>query len=280
VSHEALPRSPPRRKVRLMKRRFPSRTLPTLCSLFFSVLSVICFVVAVDPKPLAAQPPAAVSAFNTYVATLDSRLAHQHRSPTAFLAPEDDSCLRRGDLVIEQLTPPAVPGALLHHWRGTAFAPGATGADFERFMRDFPSYPRHFAPQVLQASILTQHGDTLQTTMRVRQHHILTVVLDTAYDVTFARLDATHGYSLSRSTHISELDSEGHATEDHGFLWRQNIYWSYEERDDGLYLQIESVSLSRAIPRGLAWAVLPFVESVPRDSLDFTLRSTSNALKR
>jgi hypothetical protein len=278
VSFEALPSRPQRSKVRLMKRRSPSR--PTPCSLFFSVLSVISFFVALAAKPLPAQPPAATAAFNTYVATLETRLANQHRSPTAFLVPEDDARLRRGDLVIEQLTPPAVPGALLHHWRGSAFAPGATTADFDRIMRDFPSYPRHFAPQVLQARVLTQSGDTLQTTMRVRQHHILTVVLDTAYDVTFARLDATHGYSLSRSTRISELDSNGHAAEDHGFLWRQNIYWTYEERDGGLYLQIESVSLSRAIPRGLAWAIQPFVESVPRDSLDFTLRSTSKALKR
>jgi hypothetical protein len=263
-----------------MNRRFPSRPLLTPYSLFFSVLSVISFCVVAAPKPLAAQPPAAISVFNTYIATIESRLAHQHRSPTAFLVPEDDTRLRRGDLIIEQLTPPTIPGALLHHWRGTAFAPGVTAAGFERLLRDFPAYPQHFTPQVLQARILTQHGDTLQTTMRIRQHHILTVVLDTAYDVTFAHLDATHGSSLSRSTRISELDASGNPTENRGFLWRQNIYWTWEERDGGLYLQIESVSLSRAIPRGLAWAVQPFVESVPRDSLDFTLRSACTALKR
>ena len=33
--------------------------------------------------------------------------------------------------------------------------------------------------------------------------------------------------------------------EEHGFLWRLNIYWSYEERDGGLYMQIESISLTR-----------------------------------
>ena len=30
--------------------------------------------------------------------------------------------------------------------------------------------------------------------MRVRQKHVLTVVMDTAYDVTFGRLDAQRGY--------------------------------------------------------------------------------------
>jgi hypothetical protein len=123
--------------------------------------------------------------------------------------------------------------------------------------------------------------------MRVKQKHVITVVMDTAYDVEFGRLDATHGYSVSRSTKISEIDDAGtkneralNASEEHGFLWRQNTYWSYEERDGGLYMQIESVSLTRSIPTGLAWAVKPFVESVPRESLEFTLRATCAAVKK
>jgi hypothetical protein len=123
--------------------------------------------------------------------------------------------------------------------------------------------------------------------MRVRQQHVITVVMDTAYDIAFGRLDAQHGYSISRSTRISEIDAPGTRTEralsskeEHGFLWRLNTYWSYEERDGGLYMQIESVSLTRSIPNGLGWAVAPFVKSVPRESLEFTLRSTCNALRR
>ncbi len=46
----------------------------------------------------------------------------------------------------------------------------------------------------------------------------------------------------------------------------------------GLYVQIESVSLSRAIPAGLGWALRPYVESVPRESLEFTLRSARDAI--
>jgi hypothetical protein len=123
--------------------------------------------------------------------------------------------------------------------------------------------------------------------MRVRQRHVLTVVMDTAYDIVFGRLDARHGYSISRSTQISEIASPGTrteraltASEEHGFLWRMNTYWSYEERDGGLYMQIESISLTRSIPTGLGWAVRPFVESVPRESLEFTLRAACNALRK
>ena len=49
----------------------------------------------------------------------------------------------------------------------------------------------------------------MQVMMRVRQKHVITVVMDTAYDVTFARLDVQHGYSISRSTRIAEIDAPG-----------------------------------------------------------------------
>jgi hypothetical protein len=247
--------------------------------------------VAAPGRVIAEPTPAAVTAFNSYVRAVESRLAQQHQSCAAFLAPlapaqQSDIRLRQGEGIIEQRTPSgglALPGALLHHWRATAFVQGATAADFARLLKDVDAYPVDFSPQVLQARILTRDGDHLRAWIRVRQHHVITVVMDTTYEVTFGRLDAQHGYSISRSTQISELDSNGHpvdASQDHGFLWRQNTYWSYEERDGGLYIQIESVSLTRSIPAGLGWVVGPFVESVPRQSLEFTLRSACTALRK
>ena len=248
----------------------------------------------------AAEPqPAANSRFDSYINGIESRLARQHQSQSNFLAGLDASennrgRLRSGEVIVEKLTPangPDLPGAMLHHWRATAFVAGARGADFERLMKDFNSYPQHFAPQVVQARLLSEHDDhgidRVVASMRVRQKHVITVVMDMVYDIAFGRLDQHHGYSLSRSTRIAEIESPNtsreralSASEEHGFLWRLNTYWSWEERDDGLYMQIETVSLTRSIPAGLGWAVGPFVESVPRESLEFTLRSACNALRR
>ena len=257
---------------------------------------LLCWLLllAAGPQLLYSQPtPAAEAAFNGYVQTVESRLAAEHRTPAGYLADTANSQLRdqlaRGEHVIDRIPQPdnPLPGALLHHWRGTAFAPGATSADLEKLLRDFNAYPQRYAPDVVQARVLNAKDDHLQAWMRVRQHHVLTVVMDTTYDVTFGRLDAQHGWSVSRSTHIAEIASPGtakehalNATDEHGFLWRMNTYWSWEERDGGLYMQVESISLSRAIPTGLGWAVKPFVESIPRESLEFTLRSTCNALRQ
>lgn len=279
----ALLQKPGCSKVQFMTRRFPDcRALPVICGLLIFVAAPGCV--------LAGPTPAAVSAFNSYVQAVESRLAQQHRSKNAFLtpivsAPQNEMRLRRGEMIVEQLTPSggiALPGALLHHWRATGFAPGVTAADFQQLLKDSNAYPRIFSPEVLQAKVIAQHGDRLQTWMRVRQHHVITVAMDVTYDVAFGRLDAQQGYSISRSTRITELNSELHplsSSQEHGFLWRQNTYWSYEERDGGLYIQIESISLTRSIPAGLGWVVGPFVESVPRESLEFTLRSACNALR-
>ncbi len=265
----------------------------------FSVIGRLLFLSALltASGPARAQPPAAaVSAFNSYVGTVEVRLDQQHRAQNGFIAPvasggsDSEARLRKGELIIEQLTPSAgadLPGAMLHDWRGTGFVPGAAAADFERLMKGYNTYPQHFSPQVLQAKVLAQHGDFFHVAMRVRQKHVIAVVMDTTYDIAYGRLDARHGNSNSRSTQIQEIGSPGTSweralspKEEHGFLWRMNTYWSYEERDGGLYMQIESVTLTRSIPKGLAWIIRPFVESIPRESLEFTLRAASNALRK
>ncbi len=235
-------------------------------------------------------PVEAVADFTRYTAAVETRLAEEHGSNQSHLARVDRDRLRKGEVVIEKLVPAQdadPPGAMLHDWRGTAFAPGATAADFDRLMRDFPAYTTVYAPQVVRAAIVSHDGDHYAVTMRVKQKHVLVVVMDTAYDVAFAPPNHSRGWSTSQSTAITEIEYAGTdkeralgPKEEHGFLWRLNTYWTYEERDGGLYLQLESVSLTRAIPAGLGWVARPFVESVPRESLEFTLRKTCEGLKK
>lgn len=238
---------------------------------------------------LFAQPNlSAVAAFNTYASAVESRLAQQHRSPDSFLTlePASRARLRSGGLLIEKITTPTTSDALLHDWRATAFVPNATPADFERLLQNFSAYPHNFAPQIISSTVLSHTPADTLLRLRTRQHHVITVVLDTTCDVTFASLDPAHGYSISRSTRIDEIASPDtpseHAvspSDEHGFLYRLNTYWSWEQRDGGLYLQLESLSLTRSIPHGLAWAVQPYLESIPRESLIFTLTSARNALR-
>lgn len=258
-----------------------------------STLLIAIAVLLLTAVPAHADQPsaAAVAAFDAYVIAVEARMARQHGSTEDFLVLDNASRarLRRGELLVEKVTPPNrgdLPGALLHHWRASAFVSGATAEDVDRVLRDYPRYPVFFSPQVVQAHVLAERGDDVQVALRLRQHHVLTVVLDTDYDVGFSRLDAQHVASFSRSTRVAEIASPGergeHAlspAEGHGFLWRLDTWWSAEQDDGGVYLQVESVSLTRSIPTGLGWLVGPYIESVPRESLEFTLRSVCRALR-
>jgi hypothetical protein len=263
---------------------------------FFLTLPVAALVSGVGflaaPCVMAEPSAAAASAFHQYEMQVEGRLERERHGAgiASMQSARNLASLRRGEFLLEKLTPEKDPignGAMLHHWRATAFVPGAHAAEFERVMKDFNSYPQIYAPQVLHASIQNRQPDHFQTLLRVRQKHILTVVLDTAYSVDFGRINSSRGYSLTHSTAVSEIADPGgsheHALsgkEEHGFLWRQNSYWSYEEHDGGLWLQLESLTLTRAIPTGLGWAIQPFIESVPRESLEFTLQSTARALHK
>jgi hypothetical protein len=57
-------------------------------------------------------------------------------------------------------------------------------------------------------------------------------------------------------------------------------YWRFQERDGGVYMECEAVSLTRDIPTGLSWLVVPIIRDLPRDSLVKTLEATRRDLSR
>lgn len=263
-------------------------------SITTKLLMLLPLTLALSAQCAAARlQPESSKAFDTYAAAIESRLEQQHRSADGFVQlaePRDGAVarLRSGEFIVEQLgnSLPETPGAMMHHWRGTAFVPGAMAADFLRLMQDYDQLFANYKPQLVSSRLVERKGNLFRVAMRLRQHKVITVVMDSEYDVNYGALDSAHGYSISRSTRISEIADAGtkdeHALapgDDNGFLWRINTYWTYAEIKGGLLIQCESVSITRDIPRGFGWIVGPFVQSVPRDSLEFTLRSTRTALE-
>jgi len=107
------------------------------------------------------------------------------------------------------------------------------------------------------------------------------VVLDTEHAVHYQRRDETRWWSRSRSVRIAEVQDPGTPSEKtlppdtgRGYLWRLNSYWTFQELDGGVYVEIEAISLTRDVPRGLRWLVDPIVRTLPRESLADTLRAT------
>ena len=238
--------------------------------------------------------PRTVAAFDAYVAVAERRAA------TPFLwidaRPAADRArhaaeLRAGGLVIERTRVRVkgrdieVPNGIVHHWIGTVFVPHASTADALRLLQDYDRHAGIYAPAVAKSRLLSRQGDTFRFSLRFAMSKVITVIVDGEHEARFAAVAPGRARSWIHSTRLAEVTGAGTSAEREepvgqggGYLWRLNSYWRFEERDGGVYIECESVSLTRDIPFGLGWIVGPFVTSLPRESLELTLTKTREAL--
>ncbi|HXN73617.1 MAG TPA: hypothetical protein VN861_13815 [Candidatus Acidoferrales bacterium] len=254
---------------------------------------IIAILTGLCPGAHAQQPNAGQIAFERYVAQVEERIREEESSPDSFLSVPmsariaTEAQLRQGQILITKQddSPVRIPGGLIHHWVGLGFIPDATIAQVLGVLQNYDSLVRCYAPEVASSKLLSRDANDFHIALRLREHKVITIVLDTEYDVHYGQLDAYHQYSVSRSAHITEIADAGEPGEhplapgeDHGFLRKLNTYWRFVREANGTFVRCEAISMTRDVPTGLGWLVSPFIQSVPRDSLRFTLTATRNAV--
>jgi hypothetical protein len=165
------------------------------------------------------------------------------------------------------------------------FVPGAKLDDVLHLLQDYNHHAQYYAPDVQQSRIEQRNGEHYRVFLRFRRTKIITAVIDTVNDIQYYRDSPTQAHSRSSAIRINEVDNPGQPDEqekpaghDNGFLWGMETWWRMEQKDGGVYVQSEVVSLTRDIPTGLGWMIGPFVQSIPRESLTFTLAATRRAV--
>jgi hypothetical protein len=199
--------------------------------------------------------------------------------------------LRKGEVVTEsRMTREdgqqiVVPDGMIHHWVGIVFVPGVSIRQTLALMQDYDNHNRIYAPEVERSKLIKREGADFQIYYRLRRQKIITVVMDAYYDVHYGPIRNQQTWSRSYSTRIQEVSDPGQKDEKDlppdggsGYMWQLDTYWRFVERDGGTYIQCEALSLSRSIPMGLGGLIGPYVESVPRESLVFTLGRTREQL--
>ncbi len=234
-----------------------------------------------------------LQAFERYVHDREAAMEREVRGPaSSFLwstaQPGRVQQMRAGAVVTESRTgkdAQAVPDGLIHDWLGAVFLPGASLAQVLALVQDYDRNKEVYKPDVLDSRLLSHRGSDFHIYLRLLKKKVITVVLNTEHDVTYFSLDPTRCYSRSYSTRIAEVENPGKPGEkelpvgqDHGFLWRLNSYWRFQEKDGGVYVECEAISLTRDIPTGLGWMISPIIRNLPKESLENTLRSTRAAL--
>jgi hypothetical protein len=261
------------------------------------LLGLLLACLATVPAGLTAAElrPATIEGFNRYVAAYEAQSAN-----APFLWIDGDGAdqrrarevARTGGVVMERIQVRAggrdipIPDGIVHHWLGTVFVPGATVDQALALLQAYDRHAEIYEPTIARSRLISRDGDTFRFFLRLYAKKVITVVLNSQHEGRFTREDATRARSRIVSTRIAEVENpdtpeerEKPPGDDGGFLWRLNSYWRVVERDGGVYVQCETLSLTRAIPFGLNWIIGPFVTSVPRELLSFTLVTTRAALR-
>ena len=267
------------------------------------ILIALCMLV--DLGGVAARAtelkPDTVAAFDRYVHAMEARMEEDlgrdqflvvDRLPDARRT-EAYEQLKNGQVYIEAMSaregnrPIKAPSGLIHHWAGVIFIPRATYDEVTEVMRDYDCHEDTYKPQIRKSKLIERNGDESKVYFQFFNHSIVTVILNANFDVRDTQFGSGRFQTVTRSTRIAEVENVDSPNEherpvgnDHGYMWRLFSYWRIEEKDGGVYVQNESVSLTRTVPALLAFIVNPLVKSIPRNVLIHLLTDTRNAVEK
>jgi hypothetical protein len=258
------------------------------------VLAIGSMMLFAPVRTLAADlKPETVRKWEGYVKAVSARNQGRLVSGSSFLSidetPDGAARLRGGEIVVSPAgphVPMKIPSGLIHDWVGDAFVPSVTLPDVLRVVRDYSRYQDIYHPNVLDSKPTATGEWEDRFSLVLMNKSIVRTALDSDYRSSYTRLDDRRWYSTTETTRIQEVADYG-ASSQHtlpenqgaGLIWRLYNVARFEERDGGVYVEVEAVALSRDIPVSLRWLVDPIVRRISRSSLATSLQQTQDALR-
>lgn len=263
-------------------------SFPRLARFFFLVAAVTAISAAgADLKSETIQQ------WEDYIKAADTRHADR-LAKGSFLSSDEvagqTTKLRNGGVVVtpaSQHVPLKVQSGLIHDWTGAAFIPNAKLDDVLPVLRDYDRYKDYYRPNVVCAKrIASSEWKDEFSMVLMNKSAIARTALDTDYRTVYTQIDDHRWLSVTDATRIQEIAEydtpsqhvlpENHGT---GLIWRLHSLTRFEERDGGVYVEVEAIALSRDIPAALRWVVEPIVRRVSRASLATSLQQTEAAVR-
>jgi hypothetical protein len=237
--------------------------------------------------------PETVQKWEEYIKAVSARNHGRLVSGSSFLSidetPDGNARLRGGEIVVAPAgphVPMKIPSGLIHDWVGDAFVPNATLPDVLRVVRDYRRYQDIYHPSVLDSKPTATGEWEDRFSLLLMNKSLIKTALDSDYRSSYTRLDDQRWYSTTETTRIQEVADYG-ASSQHtlpenqgaGLIWRLYSITRFEERDGGVYVELEAIALSRDIPISLRWVVDPIVRRISRSSLSTSLQQTQDAVR-
>lgn len=262
----------------------------------FQVMAAVALTTAFSPTPASAADLKAetVQAWDAYLQAAKARVQEHLSDGTSFLSidsePADAAKLRQGEIIVSPAKPNVpvkVQSGLIHDWTGAIFIPNASIGDVMRVVRDYDHYRAIYHPNVVDSKPIgiTESEDRFSMVI-MNKSFFAKGALDSDYRSTFIRVDDEHWFSTTETTRVQEVADYGarsqHALPEgrgKGIIWRLYSAARYEQRDGGVYVELEAIALSRDVPATLRWMVDPIVRRVSRSSLETSLQQTADAVR-
>ena len=202
-------------------------------------------------------------------------------------SPERSRRVRQVGFLISPMgetNPEIVPNGLIHHWIGAMFVANVTIGDALSVARDYERYKEFYGPTVINSKLIARNGaDYTVSILGLKRVLFETIVLQSEFQSRCSESDARRAYCISYSTRIEEIQQYGQPNEwklpsdqGHGYLWRLYTFSRYEQRDGGVYVELEVIALSR--DSSIRWFVKPVIERVSRNSISIGLQQTREAI--
>ena len=254
----------------------------------------LLLLIAVSPFTRAATlKPETEAAWDAYVQQATAAMQARLQPGAHFLWLEEEPgrmefVRTRGPLIgpISKHIPQKVSNGLIHDWLGAGFVRNARIEDILHIVRDYDSYKRIYRPGVIDSLSHSSQGEKDLFFMRLANRSVVSkTALDTECEAHYIRVDDHRWYGYSNTVRIRELAHFGTPKQQTlpedtgtGLIWRLSSFTRLEERDGGVYAELEALALSRDIPAAVRVFVTPIVRRVSRDSLATSLHQTKLAI--
>jgi hypothetical protein len=268
----------------------PAKVFATVCRGLLWAVLVCPAGLADDGGPTLKREP--LEKYQAYIRETEARIQQEVSSPKYLWAAQSPARwerVRAGEVIVETWNAKGdshIGDAIIHDWIGALFIPGVKLNQVVSFLQDYGIHKNYYRPEVIESRLVSRSGNESTIHYRLVKKKLLTVVFDTDQTASYYPLSETRLYTSSHATRIVEIKDAGKPTErelppgkDHGFLWRLNTYWRLEEKDGGVYVESQTVSLTREVPLGLGWLIDPVIRSLPGESLAHLLAATRAAVE-
>ena len=234
-----------------------------------------------------------LDAWHRFVDSAQQRMQARLQEGAHFLWSDDDpdraDRLRQGEIEVSPLVHHGwqnASGGLIHDWIGAAFIPDANIEDLLSVIENYDRYKDIFKPVVIDSKLQRQtDGSDLFSMRWLHRALFVTAAMDTQNESRTYRVDPCRAYTISRTTNVREIENFGQSDQrelppdtGNGFIWRLSSISRYEQRDGGLYVEVEAMALTRDIPLSLRFMIKPVVMELSRNSLKTTLDQTRSAV--